>query len=198
MGGASAPADASHAIKRALAAGRRRTRIGAIPMNQLTTARELLAYTLWADRKVLKACAELGPEHLELDAGASFGSVLGTLVHVLGAEQVWLSRFVGDPLEALPSVADYPHLEAVEAGFQEVAAGLTSFLAGLTGEQLASELEWTNSRGETHRRSLLQAVLHLVNHSTYHRGQIVTLIRQLGYDPPSTDLVYFWSDRAVH
>ena len=163
-------------------------------MNQLTTARELLAYTLWADRIVLKACAELAPEHLELDAGASHGGVLGTLAHMLGAEQVWLSRFVGDPLSSVPGLDEYPDLEAVEGGFQEVSAGLTSFLAGLTEEQLHTGLSWTNSRGETHRRSLLKALLHLVNHSTYHRGQVVSLIRQMGYEPPSTDLVYFFDE----
>lgn len=164
-------------------------------MSQLTTVRDLLGYTLWADRAILRAAAELEPEHLILDAGASHGSVLGTLAHVLGAEQVWLSRFVGDPLGALPGIEDYPDLEALEMGFQEISAEITSFMAALTEGQLVSELAWTNSRGETHRRSLLQALLHLVNHSTYHRGQVVSLIRQMGYQPPSTDLVYFFDER---
>jgi uncharacterized damage-inducible protein DinB len=157
-------------------------------------AREILKYTLWADRKVLAAVRQIEPEHLIRDAGASFGSLLGTFAHILGAEQVWLSRFVGNPLTPLPSVSDYPDLAALEAGFEELWPQMEFFLASLDDAQLQGPLRWTNSRGETHNRVLWQAVVHMVNHSTYHRGQIVMLLRQMGYEPPSSDLIYFFPE----
>lgn len=164
-------------------------------MTQLSTARDLLAYTLWADRVVLRAAAEIDPDDLVREAGASFGTVLGTLAHALGAQRLWFSRFVGDPLTWLPGVQDYPDLERLEEGFEEFWAEAKSFLAALTDDQLATDLVWTSLSGETRTLSLWQCILHLVNHSTYHRGQVVTLFRQLGYEPPSTDLVHFFNGR---
>ena len=164
-------------------------------MSQLAAvrARELLKYTLWADRKVLAAVRHVEPEYLVREAGASFGSLLGTFAHILGAEQVWLSRFVGNPIP-LPDIADFPDLETLEADFKELWPQLEFFLASLDDAQLEAPIRWTNSRGETYTRQLWQAVVHMVNHSTYHRGQIVMLLRQMGYEPPSSDLIYFFPE----
>lgn len=159
--------------------------------------RELLKYTLWADRKVLAAVKEMDPDHVVRDAGASFGSLLGTMAHLLGAEQVWLSRFVGNPMGRLPTIDDWPDLESLVLGFEETWPQLEFFLASITNEQLHGEVQWTNSKGETYRRILWQAVVHMVNHSTFHRGQVVLLMRQMGYEPPSTDMIYFFRDGAA-
>jgi uncharacterized damage-inducible protein DinB len=161
-------------------------------MTELVAAvRQLLLYTLWADRICLKAVEEVAPEDLERDTGTSFGSLLGTLAHMLGAQRIWLARFEGKATDRVPGLADFPDRDALGAGWAETSAELGFFLAALTAGQVQSEITWTNSRGETFTRPLWQPVLHLVNHSTYHRGQVVSLLRQLGYDPPSTDLVYF-------
>jgi uncharacterized damage-inducible protein DinB len=161
-----------------------------------STACDLLLYTLWADRQVLYSVRQVGAEDLTRDAGISFGSILGTLAHILGAERMWLSRFSGTPLDRVPSIEDFPTLLAWIAGWEETAAGLEAFLAGLSDEQLAAAVTWTNTRGETFTRPLWQPVMHLVNHSTYHRGQIVSLLRQMGYPVPTTDLIYYFLERA--
>ncbi|MCB1034412.1 MAG: DinB family protein, partial [Acidobacteria bacterium] len=133
-------------------------------------------------------------EDMVRPAGTSFSTLLGTLAHILGAERVWLSRFVGNPLPVLPTEEDYPDREALLMGFREFWPEFEFFLAALTEEQLRASFQWTNSRGETYQRLLWQAVLHLSNHSSYHRGQVVSLLRQLAYEPPATDLIYFWKD----
>jgi uncharacterized damage-inducible protein DinB len=149
--------------------------------SSLQTLRGLLAYTIWADRQVLSALAEVPEEDLVRETGVSFGSVLGTMAHILGAEQLWLSRFLGVPMGGAPTVEDFwPQLEV--------------FLASLTEEQLGADFTWTNSRGETNTVPFRKAVLHFVNHSTYHRGQVVAQLAQLGRRPPSTDLVYWHGD----
>jgi uncharacterized damage-inducible protein DinB len=152
-------------------------------------SRALLAYTIWADREHLEALAALPEEHLTVPTGTSFGSLLGTIGHVLGSEQVWLGRFVGAPLEAYPDEATFTDLAAVRAGFEELWPQMEFFLAGLQEPQLAVELEWTSRGGNRYRRPLWQALVHMSHHSGYHRGQLATMMRQLGHRPPSTDLI---------
>lgn len=155
------------------------------------TARTLLLYTLWADRQMLGAVAGVDPKDLVRDTGSSFPSLLATLAHVLGVQRMWLSRLAGRPLDRVPGIDDFPDADILAANWADTAAEMEFFLASLTEDQLAADVTWTNTRGETFTRPLWQPVLHMVNHSTYHRGQAVTMLRQLGYGAPSTDLIYF-------
>lgn len=155
----------------------------------VNTVRGLLAYTIWADRQVLEALRVLPAGDLERDTGTSFGSVLGTLAHILGAEQLWLSRLLGVPLRQLPSLADYPSLELLAASFEDFWPQLEFFLASLGEAQLASDFRWTDTEGRERAAPLRQVLLHVVNHSTYHRGQVMAQLRQLGHPAPSADLL---------
>jgi uncharacterized damage-inducible protein DinB len=157
----------------------------------LRSIRELLAYTIWADRAILDALREVRAEDVTRDTGTSFGSILGTLVHMLGTEQLWLSRVLGNPLTTLPSPEQFPDRLSLALGFEELWPQLEFYMASLADEQLATELTWINLAGETHTRPLRTAILHFVNHSTYHRGQVASMLRQMGYSPPATDFVYF-------
>lgn len=154
-------------------------------------ARQMLIYMLWADRVILRALREVTPEDLLRDTGSSFPSLLQTTAHIAGAEKIWLSRFLGTTLEPFPTENDFSELIPLLISWEETAAGMEAFLAGLTDEQLEATLSWSNSRGESFNRPLWQPVFHLANHSTYHRGQIVTMLRQMGYAAPGTDLIYF-------
>jgi uncharacterized damage-inducible protein DinB len=164
--------------------------------NQQSIARSLLLYTLWADRTILRALRPVRPEDLVRETGSSFPSLLATMAHILGAERVWLARFLGSTVDPFPTPYDYPDLISLLHGWEETAAGIEAFLAGLTDEQLEGQITWSNSRGESFTQPLWGPVSHLVNHSTYHRGQLVTMLRQMGYEVPSTDLVYYLNDRG--
>ncbi|HEX4962322.1 MAG TPA: DinB family protein [Thermoanaerobaculia bacterium] len=162
-----------------------------------TTVRDLLLYMLWADRHTLAAARQVTPEDLTREAGVSFGSLLGTLAHMLGAQRLWLSRFLGQPMQRVPNLDDYPDLASWIAGWEETAAHIEAFLAALSDDQLAVPLSWTSvSAGTSHTLPLWQAVIHLVNHTSYHRGQVVSLLRQMGYPTASTDLIQFFNERA--
>jgi uncharacterized damage-inducible protein DinB len=162
-----------------------------------STARELLLYMLWADRQVMAAVRQVREEDLTRDAGVSFKSILGTLAHILGSERMWLSRFLGVSLDRVPSIQDFPDLMSWIMGWEETASQLEAFLAGLTDEQLATPLTWTNTRGESHTHPLWHPVSHMVNHATYHRGQVISLLRQMGYAVPETDLIVYFYERAA-
>jgi uncharacterized damage-inducible protein DinB len=161
-----------------------------------SVVRELLIYMLWADRQMLKAVRDVRPEDLTRDAGRSFGSMLGTMAHMAGSQRMWLTRFSGRQLDRIPGAADYPDLLSWIHGWEETASETEAFLAALADEQLAAPLTWTSTTGETHTLPLWQPVLHLVNHVSYHRGQVVSLLRQMGYQTPSTDLVYYFIERS--
>jgi uncharacterized damage-inducible protein DinB len=161
-----------------------------------TAARELILYMLWADRTVLGAVREVSVEDLTRDAGVSYGSLLGTMAHMLGAQRMWLARFSGLHLDRVLGPADFRDLISWIHGWEETAAETEAFVAGLTDEQLATPITWTNTRGETYTLPLWQPVVHMVNHATYHRGQVISMLRQMGYAVPSTDLVYYFADRA--
>ncbi|HEV7786428.1 MAG TPA: DinB family protein [Thermoanaerobaculia bacterium] len=162
------------------------------------TVRELLLSMLWADRLILGAVRPVKSEDLTRDAGVSFRSVLGTLAHTLISQRLWLSRFLGNPLTVLPRLDEYPDLPAWIAGWEEMASQIEAFLAGLSDDQLATPLTWASlPDGAVHTLPLWHAVIHLVNHSTYHRGQVVSLLRQMGYSVPHTDLIVFFTERAA-
>jgi uncharacterized damage-inducible protein DinB len=161
-------------------------------MGFLTQTRQLLLYTLWADRAALAAIRPVRSEDLSRDAGVSFGSVLGTLVHILGSERLWLSRFTGQTAPSLPSVEDFPNFLSLAVAWEETAAEMEFFLASFTEDQLAAEITWTSTEGVTYSAPLWQPVTHMVNHATYHRGQVASLLRQLGYQPPTTDMIWYF------
>jgi len=162
---------------------------------RIATLRSLLAYTMWADRQILEALAEVPGEDLVRDTGSSFGSILATMAHLLGAEQIWLSRFVGAPLDRIPTEQDYSDLPSLAAGFTDLWPQLEVFLASLAANQFEAPFAWVNLQGESHQAPFHQVLLHFANHSTYHRGQVVSQLRQLGHSAPSTDLVY-WKGMA--
>jgi uncharacterized damage-inducible protein DinB len=156
--------------------------------------REALAYTVWADRTMLSALEQVAPEDLTRDTGSSFPSLLATIGHILGSERVWLSRFVGNPGH-LPALSSYDSLQAVREGFEEYWPEFESYLASLDVAGLELGLTWTNTKGVTRTQPVYRLLLHFVNHSSYHRGQLVTMLRQLGYTPVGTDMVYYLADQ---
>lgn len=160
----------------------------------LDELRELYDYNRWANHRILGAASALSREELERDLASSFPSVLATLVHVLAAEWVWLSRWRGHSPSALPDW-DLSSLDALRAKWDEVERDQRSFLADLDEETLMRRLPYRNTRGEPFEQPLWQLMRHVVNHSSYHRGQVVTLLRQLGSRAVATDLVLYYRER---
>jgi uncharacterized damage-inducible protein DinB len=158
-------------------------------------ARDLLLYMLWADRTTLRSVREVSPEDLRREAGISFGSLFGTMVHLLGSQRRWLARFSGHAPAHIPGPDEFSDLLSWIHAWEETASEVEAFLAALTDEQLAAPLTWVDSEGATLTRPLWQPVVHLVNHTSYHRGQIVSLLRQMGYPSPSTDLIRYFLER---
>lgn len=159
----------------------------------LSTLRNFFAFSRWANRTTLDSVAALTPEEYARPIGGSFGSVQGTLAHLYGADWVWLERFLGRSPRAMPEGEDLTSLEALARKWREVEAGQDEFIATLTQERLAEPLSYVSFAGDAFTRRLGDALLHLANHGTYHRGQVATLLRQLGKKAASTDFLR-WID----
>jgi len=159
-------------------------------------ARLLFAYDAWANARDLEVCAALTPEQFTRALGSSFTSVRDTLVHILGAQWIWNERFHGRPTTGLPKAEEYPDYASVVAASKKVQSDLCEFVDKLSAADLAGSFEYRDTKGNSHRNALCETLQHLANHGTYHRGQITTLLRQLGAKPVSTDMIGFFRERA--
>jgi uncharacterized damage-inducible protein DinB len=158
-------------------------------MIPLATLRELFAYNYWARDRQLEACAALSQEQFQRPLGNSFSSLRDTLAHLIGAEWVWLERWRGRSPRALPAAEEFSTLHEIAARWRDVEHGVRRYLSDLKEDALARPFSYANLRDETWTYPLWRTLLHLVNHQTYHRGQVTTLLRQLGTQAAAVDLL---------
>jgi uncharacterized damage-inducible protein DinB len=159
--------------------------------------RLLYDFNAWANQRTLEACAALTPERFTRDLRSSFGSVRDTLAHIHGAQWIWLERWHGRTPSALPSAADFPDFETTQRRFTEIDRNLVDYAASLNADDIQRVIEFKTLAGTPYAQPLWQMLQHLANHSTYHRGQVTTLLRQLGAKATSTDLIAFYRERAA-
>lgn len=162
----------------------------------LNDIRALYDYNRWANQRALAAASKLAPEAFTRGLGSSFPSVRDTLAHILGAEWIWLERWNGRSPTALLNAEDFSAVESLRARWKTVEQDLQRFIQSLTLERLREDVAYTNTRRERFAYPLWQQLVHVVNHSSYHRGQVTTLLRQLGAEAVSTDLLVYYDSMA--
>jgi uncharacterized damage-inducible protein DinB len=156
---------------------------------------KLFAYTHWANGLALGAAEKLSPDLLMQDVGGSFPSVFKTLEHMLAAEWVWYKRLNG---VSPPTMFDgHTCLTIYELGERWSINDLqwTAFIEAMSDEDLMREISYTNLAGENYAKSLAAIMQHVPNHATYHRGQVVNMLRQIGAEGFSSDMIFFDSDK---
>jgi uncharacterized damage-inducible protein DinB len=161
----------------------------------LDDIRRLFDYTDYANGLALDAAEELTEEQRRYDFKSSHGSIHGTLVHMAGAEWVWLERWKGVSHSRIWTADDFPGVAALRSRWREIEAERRESLGSLTEEKLRQDLSYKNLKGEPFTLPLVDQMQHVVNHSTLHRGQVVGMIRQLGLRPPAVDLIYYLISR---
>jgi uncharacterized damage-inducible protein DinB len=161
-----------------------------IPLNVL---QEMFEYNYWARDLQLRACAGLTDQEFLRPLGSSFSSLRHTMAHLLGAEWVWLERWLGrspTKREAEDFAASkFANVPAIENRWRIVERDARHYLSGLAEQKLIQPLAYTNLQGEKWTYPLWQTLFHPINHQTYHRGQITTMLRQLGAQPPQIDFL---------
>jgi uncharacterized damage-inducible protein DinB len=161
----------------------------------LEMAGELLSYNTWANRKMLEAVSHLDPQQSTRELGGSYPSVRSTLTHMLWAEWLWLERWQEFSPMDLFDPGSFPSVESVNDRWLEVQGGQAAFVGALTGERLQRVGRYMNRKGETWEYVLWRQLQHAFNHSTYHRGQVTNMLRQLGARPASTDYLVYRDER---
>jgi uncharacterized damage-inducible protein DinB len=156
----------------------------------------LYAYNRWANARLVAAAATLSPELLHRDLAVSHRSIFGTLQHILWAEWRWLGRGQlrapagRDPLECRDFVA-------LRERWTELEAEQLEYLQRLSAGDLDRPISYDNPPGTRWTYQLRHMLQHLVNHSTYHRGQVAAMLRQLDAAPPATDFLVYLDERAA-
>jgi uncharacterized damage-inducible protein DinB len=159
--------------------------------------RTLYDYNAWANHRSMEAASALTAEQLVQPMGSSFGSVRDTLGHIYGAEWVWLERFQGRSPSSLPDTTQFKDIASLRERWNELEKRLLDFVRGLTQADLDRVFEYRTLKFGVYRNPLWESMQHLANHGTYHRGQVTTLLRQLGAQPIATDLMHFYRERAA-
>ncbi len=151
--------------------------------------RRLIDYTVWANHRVLRAAATLGEDDFKRDLRSSHGGVRGTLTHTFGAEWIWLERWKGiSPTRGLDE-GEFPTLVELRDRWTALDEHRSSWLSALSEDAPLAIVAYKTLDGRAYEAPLWQLVQHAANHSTYHRGQVITMLRQLGAKPVSTDMV---------
>jgi uncharacterized damage-inducible protein DinB len=159
--------------------------------------RRLYDYNAWANHRTLEAAAALSSEQFLKPMGSSFSSVRDTLAHIYGGEWIWLERFQGRSPSSLPSAGEFADLASLKTKWDELETRLLSYVRGLTQSDLERVFEYKTLNYGVYTNPLWESMQHLVNHGTYHRGQVTTMLRQLGANAIATDLMHFYRERAT-
>lgn len=157
----------------------------------------LYDYNSWANRRVLQACEPLTAEQFTKGLGSSFGSVRDTLAHIADAEWIWLERFHGRSPSAMPDALRFADLGSLRAAWGETDSALIRYVGGLAEADLQAAHEYKTFKFGVYQNPLWQSLQHLANHGSYHRGQVATLLRQLGATPVATDLIHYYRERRT-
>jgi uncharacterized damage-inducible protein DinB len=167
----------------------------------------LASYNQWMNRRLYDAAATLPHDALAADRGAFFGSILGTLNHLVVTDTIWLKRFAAAPEAApvltalddtpMPSTLDAmpdPQLPPLRERREWLDALILQWVEVLTPAGLSMPLTYANTKGATFTRNTQALLTHLFNHQTHHRGQVTTLLSQAGVDVGVTDLLMLVPD----
>lgn len=158
-------------------------------------ARLHLRYSGWASRKLVDAARELSPEDRTRPMGVSHESLQKTLGHIYAADQVWYSR-TADSSMPLPAVGQEYSMEALIGDWAELQKKWEAWANSLGDADLEHVAAYKLRDGTPGQTAVWQIVMHVVNHGTLHRGQVMAMMRQLGAKPPATDLIFFYRDNA--
>jgi uncharacterized damage-inducible protein DinB len=158
----------------------------------------LLEYHYWARDRVLDAVAKLTPEQYTRDLRSSFPSIRDTLVHLYSTEWNWYQRWQGTSPTAMLDPREFPDLATLRGAWQRQEQQVREFLASLDDDSIGRRFSYKSLTGQPCTSLFWEMLQHLVNHGSYHRGQVQTMLRQLGAAPAhNVDLIAFYRERVA-
>lgn len=156
--------------------------------------RDLYRYNEWANERLALSALALSFEAFNEVRGGSHPSLRDALAHIVASEWVWLERWGGANPTEPPVWIDATDAVTLVDEMRRVDAARAAYLAGLSDSELDVVLSFTFMSGKPGAHRLRDLLIHVANHSTYHRGQVASMLRQAGVVPPATDFVYYRAD----
>ena len=152
---------------------------------------DLYRFNEWANSRVIDVVRTLSPDVLARDLGGSHHCIRDVLAHIISAEWIWLERWNGNSPTVVPDWVDSGDVPALLERLSGVERGRGGFFENLPEEKLREALSFRLMSGEDRALPLIDLILHVVDHSTYHRGQLASMLRQCGVAPPSTAFIEY-------
>lgn len=159
--------------------------------------RDMFDYMRWADREMIASARSVPDEAYYGDQGISFGSIHKLMVHCMAAQWIWLSRWRGEAPTRLESHEQYPTRGELEQRWPLVHAAVVDFLGLQTSASLARAVEYRNTNGEHFSLPLSDLMLHVLDHATYHRGQVASMIKRAGGQPATISYQRYALEKAA-
>jgi uncharacterized damage-inducible protein DinB len=163
----------------------------------LSDLETLLDFHYWARDRMLDGIEPLTPEQYTRDLGNSFRSVRDTVVHTYSAERNWYLRWVGNSPTGMLDPSQFPDIISVRTAWKSQEERIRLFVGNLGEKNMDRVFEYRLMNGQEAKSVFWHMLQHVVNHASYHRGQVTTMLRQLGAPPPkSQDLITFYRERT--
>ena len=157
------------------------------------TNQELYAYHRWANGRLFAVAAGLGEDACGGSIGThfSFPTLRRMFAHIYGADAIWLSRWKGASLPALPG-ADIATMADLRAKWDALEGEQRAFVEALSAADLARDVHYKNTEETPFHTPLGALVQHVVNHATHHRSELATMLTMVSGSPPDTGLVAWY------
>jgi len=154
------------------------------------------SYNYWANQELTKTWLSLSAEQQEAEVKSSFSSLKATVIHMWDAESIWWQRMKLQENIMVPSLTFHPTTQEGVNGLLLQSKDWSDWVVQASAPQLEHVFSYQNTKKELFKQPIWQMLLHLFNHGTYHRGQLVTILRQLGQEKlPQTDFIYYTRSR---
>lgn len=156
---------------------------------------ELSGFNIWATGIFCSMLAQISDEQWQQKIVSSFDTIQETILHIISAEKAWLQRFKKEPVDWLQFNYKGSKDEHIQL-WKQTSADLKKFIDAFDEQQLETILHYKRLNGEEKSTPFYIMFAHVFNHSTYHRGQLITMLRQVGFsDIKSTDLIGFYRNK---
>ena len=162
----------------------------------LAYVQTLLDYHYWARDIILDAVTDVPREQFTRPVESSFTSLRDTVAHIYAADLIWYTRWTGQSPPSLIAYDQFPDATSIRTAWKDLEGKCRAFVDGLGEAGVNKLFDYKLLSGAPDTAPLWQMLVHVVNHASYHRGQVTTLMRQLGAHPPKpTDMIYFFRTR---
>jgi uncharacterized damage-inducible protein DinB len=163
--------------------------------------RTLFEYNDWASARIMRVLLEVTPEQFTAPNNSSYGSLRGTLVHILRSVMIWRQRLRGDPMPAgIPVETDFPTPQVLYEAWKAEEALMRADLQGLSDADVQKVIEYKSSKtadqGLAYKNKLGEILTHVVNHGTQHRAEAAAMLTDFNHSPGDLDLILYFREKG--